>query len=318
MRDADAFAALRALSARLGRDPLQVQGPGGNTSIKDGVTMRIKAFGTQLADAEARDIFVTVDLARARAEARGAGDGTCRSAMVAPDGPMRPSIETTFHAALEARLVAHTHSVATVVHAIGPRGGTAAREKLRGMPVAFVPYAKPGRALTREIAARRTPDASALVLENHGLVCAGDNVEAVANLVAEVEARLALPAAPVSAPPEGPVPDGHDWAAESWIACDPRAARLARAGSYWPDHVVFLGPALPGRPAGTAAHIVEGRGVAIRRGAAPAQRAMLRCLSDVLRRLPADWEPMPIDAAAEAALIDWDAETYRQSLAGRS
>ncbi|MYA89823.1 MAG: class II aldolase, partial [Boseongicola sp. SB0662_bin_57] len=33
----------RALSARLGKDPLQVQGPGGNTSVKDGDVMWIKA-----------------------------------------------------------------------------------------------------------------------------------------------------------------------------------------------------------------------------------------------------------------------------------
>ena len=36
----------RALSAQLGRDPLQVQGPGGNTSIKHDNVMWIKASGT--------------------------------------------------------------------------------------------------------------------------------------------------------------------------------------------------------------------------------------------------------------------------------
>jgi len=43
--------AFRALSARLGQDPLQVQGPGGNTSVKSGDVMWIKASGTELADA---------------------------------------------------------------------------------------------------------------------------------------------------------------------------------------------------------------------------------------------------------------------------
>ncbi|WGH79261.1 class II aldolase/adducin family protein [Jannaschia ovalis] len=318
MRDTAEFAAFRALSARLGADPLQVQGPGGNTSIKDGDTMWIKASGTELAEAQSRDIFVAVDLPRARAEADGAGDGTCRAALKDADGTLRPSIETTFHAILGARVVAHTHSVATLTHAISAAGRAAAREKLADMPVAFVPYAKPGLPLTREIAARATSATRVIVLENHGLVCAGGAVETVSDLLAEVEARLDLPAAETAPPPTGPAPEGFDWAAESWIVTDPRAAALARAGSYWPDHVVFLGPALPASRADAPAYIVEGAGVAVRRDATPSQRAMLRCLSDVLRRLPPGWEPLPIGPEAEAALLDWDAEKYRQAMAARS
>ena len=41
----------RKLSANLGQDPLQVQGPGGNTSVKDDEVMWIKASGTELANA---------------------------------------------------------------------------------------------------------------------------------------------------------------------------------------------------------------------------------------------------------------------------
>ena len=52
--------AFRALSARLGQDPLQVQGAGGNTSYKDGNVMWIKASGTALAAAEEAEIFVAV------------------------------------------------------------------------------------------------------------------------------------------------------------------------------------------------------------------------------------------------------------------
>ena len=48
--------AFRSLSARLGQDPLQVQGPGGNTSIKGGDVMWIKASGTELAQATAQDL----------------------------------------------------------------------------------------------------------------------------------------------------------------------------------------------------------------------------------------------------------------------
>ncbi|PWK62392.1 class II aldolase/adducin family protein [Roseicyclus mahoneyensis] len=316
------FKAFRAMSAHLGQDPLRVQGPGGNTSIKQGGVLWIKASGTELAEAETREIFVAVDRAAALAEAQGlAGDGSCKATVIDKALTLRPSIETTFHAALDWAVVAHTHSVATLTHAITHEGRTAAKDKLAGLPAAFVPYAKPGLPLTQAIMARTTPATQVFVLENHGLIICAANVDATTTLMEEVEARLALPARPVVPDlPDTAPPEGFVWAAESWIARDPRAAALARAGSYYPDHVVFLGPALPlgdhdGQP---PAILIEGTGIALRGRATASQRAMLRCLSDVLARLPADWTLEPIGAEAETALLDWDAEKYRQALAARS
>ncbi|MEM6896898.1 MAG: class II aldolase/adducin family protein, partial [Pseudomonadota bacterium] len=240
----------RALSARLGQDPLQVQGPGGNTSIKDGGVMWIKASGTELANAEAEQIFVAVDHAAALAEAKGAGDGSCKTTGLDPAVTLRPSIETTFHAALDQSVVAHTHSVATLTHAISPEGLSAARDKLAGLPSIMVPYAKPGLPLTREIMARVTEKTRIIVLENHGLICFGPSVAEVSETIGEVEARLAMP--PRALPELNPTtaPSGFNWTEESWMAQDDRAAALARSGSYYPDHVVFLGPALPAKDHG--------------------------------------------------------------------
>ncbi len=311
----------RALSARLGSDPLQVQGPGGNTSIKGDGVMWIKASGTELADAMGTNIFVAVDRNAAKAEAGGAGDGTCKATVLDPAVTLRPSIETTFHAAFDHAVVAHTHSVATLVHAISPQGRDAALDKLAGLPCAMVPYAKPGLPLTGEILARTGPDTQVVILQNHGLICAGATVAEVSDLIADVERRLALPpCATAHTPPADPAPTGFAWAPQGWLATDPRAAALARAGSYYPDHVVFLGPALPrGDHAETPpAILVEGQGLALRDGATPSQRAMVQCLHDVLSRLPADWDAVPIGSAAEAELLNWDAEKYRQALAARS
>jgi len=237
----------RALSARLGQDPLQVQGPGGNTSSKQGNTMWIKASGTELADAERQDIFVAVDRAAAVAEAREeAGDGSCKTTVLDPAISLRPSIETTFHAALDWPVVAHTHSVATLVHAISPEGRKVAIEKLNGLPFVMVPYAKPGLPLTREILARATPETQVFVLQNHGLIGCGQDVDEVSALIAEVEARLSLPnEAPTAPSPSEASPPGFHWADESWMAMDERITAQLADGSYYPDHVVFLGPALP-------------------------------------------------------------------------
>lgn len=314
--------AFRALSARLGQDPLQVQGPGGNTSIKDGGVMWIKASGTELANAETQDIFVAVDRAAALAEAQDrAGDGSCKSTVIDPDMALRPSIETTFHAAIDHAVVAHTHSIATITHAISPEGRAVLADKLAGLDAVEVPYAKPGLPLTRQILARIRPDTTVIVLHNHGLICCGATVDDVSRRLADVETRLAMP--PGTAAPARPAtapPDGFSWASESWIAQDPRAAELARSGSYYPDHVVFLGPALAASDHDGAppAILVGTDGIALRDTATASQRAMLRCLSDVLSRLPSDWTAEAIGAEAEAGLLNWDAEKYRQALAERS
>ncbi|MEM8596281.1 MAG: class II aldolase/adducin family protein, partial [Pseudomonadota bacterium] len=275
----------RALSAKLGQDPLQVQGPGGNTSIKGEGVMWIKASGTELAQAEEAEIFVSVDLAKARAEVAGAGDGTCRAAVMDAECALRPSIETTFHAALDWPVVVHTHSIATIVHAISPEGRAAAAEKLAGLPVIFAPYAKPGLPLTREIMARIQPETRVIVLENHGLICCGLDTASTAALIEEIEQRLQLPAQTLPTPRLNASPAaGFAWAEESWLALDARASSLATTGSYYPDHVVFLGPALPvedhdGKP---PAVLSPGIGVQLRTDATSSQRAMLRCLADVL------------------------------------
>lgn len=309
-------AAFRSLSARIGRDPLMVQGPGGNTSVKEGGILWIKASGTCLAEAEDRDIFVAVDLESARDEAAG---GPAALA-VDPDCGLRPSIETTFHAMLDWPVVLHTHSVATLAHAIAPGGLEAAARKLDGLDAVFVPFALPGLPLTREIVRSITPASRLLVLANHGLIVCGESPDEAEDLLLETEDRLRLPPRSVdsSAPADVPA-EGWVWAEEEgWMARDPRACEIARSGSYYPDHVVFLGPGLPVEPASSRpAALDPGKGALLRADATSAQKAMLRCLSDVLRRLPEDWTPNPIGSVAEERLLDWDAEKHRQAMAER-
>lgn len=317
----------RTLSARLGQDPLQVQGPGGNTSIKDGlakngIAMWIKASGTELANGEDPSIFVAVDRQAALAEAGGAGDGTCAATVLDPNNTLRPSIETTFHALFDWKVVAHTHSVATLVHAVTPEGRAVAKAKLAGLPVAFAPYRKPGLPLTTAIKATINGETQVVVLQNHGLICAASSVAHCDALIRDVEARLAMPVliAPDFKAPDSPAPDGYVWSQEgAALALHPRLKTLSLAGSYWPDHVVFLGPALPtSADSGAPVVLVPDVGIALKADATAAQKAMLICLRDVLTRLPEDWEPEAIGGEAEAELLNWDAEKYRQALAARS
>jgi rhamnose utilization protein RhaD (predicted bifunctional aldolase and dehydrogenase) len=234
---------------------------------------------------------------------------------------LRPSIETTFHALIDWPVVAHIHSVLTITHGISPEGRMAAREKLAGLPVDFIPYRKPGRPLTERIAQTLKSTTQIWVLENHGLICAGPDSATVDSLVDEVERRLELALSPSDTPdPVEPAPAGYHWlAASSTMAIDDRLCRLALGGSYYPDHVVFLGPALPEWREGLAAPAAlrSGMGVVVAQTATSAQRAMAQCLVDVLKRLPPGWSPQKLIAEHERELLDWDAEKYRQALAAR-
>ena len=308
----------KALSASLGRNPLRVQGAGGNTSIKDDHTMWIKASGTELAEAVTRDIFVAVDRSAALAEAMGqTGDGSCKGTVIDPKNALRPSIETTFHAALDWTVVAHTHSVATLAHVISPEGRLRADQKLQGLPFVQVPYAKPGLRLTQEILKRVQANTQIILLQNHGLICCGATVQEVRALMDEVEQRLDLKPNAPSYTPDQEAPEGYRWAHESWLAL--YAEDRILGGTYYPDHTVFLGPALPTKPSPDwPAYVVEGVGIALRETATPSQKAMLRCLGDVLARVPSEWTLEPIGAKAEQELLNWDAEKYRQALAEAS
>ena len=321
-------AEFRALSARLGSDPLQVQGPGGNTSIKKDNIMWIKASGTELANADTENIFVAVDRSAAQDELRGiAGDGSCKSTVLDKSNPLRPSIETTFHAALEHAVVVHTHSIATLTHVLSDTGCNAAAAKLDGIAFAIVPYAKPGLPLTQKIVENINSETCVVLLRNHGLICAGPTVNAVSKLTAEVENRLAMPvltqrssaAHALQSTHKEATLEGYELSDVSWMAFDERAFAIASSGSYYPDHVVFLGPALPtsNNSENPPAIIIENQGVFLRNDATASQRAMLTCLSDVLSRLPEEWTPQAIGTEAEAALLNWDAEKYRQALAKR-
>ncbi len=107
---------LRSMSARVGRNILLVQGAGGNSSIKDGDVLWVKASGTWLADANDKDIFVPVSLSAARA-ALERGDERVPLAHGA-ETALRASIETSLHALMPHPVVLHVHSVNTIAWAV--------------------------------------------------------------------------------------------------------------------------------------------------------------------------------------------------------
>ena len=263
--------ALRTLSARIGSDPSLTQGAGGNTSLKIGDTLWIKASGTWLAHALDRDIMVPVWLAPLLAAVAAIDPAAEQAhqftiASLNTSG-LRPSIETTVHALMPQRVVLHVHCVDTIAFAVRADCVEQVSPQLEGLNWAYVPYARPGLPLALAIAEHRAKRPDVLVLGNHGLVVAGESVEEAEALLHNVKNRLrvesrvagtpdadglrALVAASMALSPKGgdggeDVPGAAEYRlpdseAAHAVAVDATSLAIAARGSLYPDHVIFLG-----------------------------------------------------------------------------
>jgi rhamnose utilization protein RhaD (predicted bifunctional aldolase and dehydrogenase) len=334
---------LITLAASLGRDRLVVQGPGGNISLKQDGVMWVKASGTWMMEADSRSILIPVDFT-AVLDGLAAGDPACEtcSSFVRNDltrSALRPSIETTLHAVMPQNVVVHVHCIETISIACLSNAAERLARSLQGLNWTFVPYIRPGASLGRAMVEHMRSGTNIVVLGKHGLVVAGDTVDEAAQLRAEVSRRLARVARVAPRVDRETLRraqgDGYSPAEDDElhaIATDPVSLAVARRGSLYPDHVVFLGRGII--EAGTtetaadaarrAGHpdvpmvIVPGAGVLLHGAATPSALALARCLADVTCRLASEDPIDPLSPAEEAQLLNWDAEKYRQSLDQRA
>jgi rhamnose utilization protein RhaD (predicted bifunctional aldolase and dehydrogenase) len=315
---------LARLSARIGADPMLIQAAGGNTSVKDGEVMWIKASGTLLADALKRDIFVACDLPAMRASLKN-GDARADQSMefaLAQDG-LRPSIETSLHAVFPQRVVLHAHCIHTLVHAIQADPIAAIGAKLEAFRWAIVPYVKPGSNLAMKVRSAVDRGCDVIILCNHGVIVAADTVSAADELLRNVARALSMDMVPLEGAKLGDLPEG--WTAGpasiSHVACDPELLAMATGGSLYPDHVIFCGVgalACNNPPYGDSPPfvLIPGKGTAMRTDAPPGAWALAQCLGDVLARMPEGTALNYLTLEQNGELLDWDAEKYRQVLNG--
>jgi rhamnose utilization protein RhaD (predicted bifunctional aldolase and dehydrogenase) len=193
-----------------------------------------------------------------------------------------------------------------------------------------------------EATAQQQPDV--LILGNHGLLVGAADCAAAEALVHEVERRLHLPVRPAPAGDRAALDatcHGTDYRPATddvchGLATDPHSLAIVTKGSLYPDHVVFLGPAMRALAEGErvadilaanaaadlpppVALLAPRAGAIVRSDIQPGAEAMLICLALVAERLPADAQVSYLPAEEERALLDWDAEKYRKALtAGRA
>jgi len=208
---------LVAVSRRYGADPEFCLAGGGNTSLKSGDRLLVKASGFALATI-AVDGFVEMDrralaellASELPAEANAREEAFKQAVLAArtqPEKGQRPSVECVLHNLLPRPLVAHSHS--TYVNMITcAQGGEAIARKLFGDDVLWVPYVDPGYILARTLdqllkqyvkrTRRDCPDA--VFMQNHGLIVCGNSAAQIERqtdqIIAKIQRHLAtIPAA---------------------------------------------------------------------------------------------------------------------------
>ncbi|HEN3625996.1 TPA: class II aldolase, partial [Yersinia enterocolitica] len=238
--------------AKLGEDPLLIQGAGGNVSWKEDGILWVKASGTWLAEALEKDIFVPVDLAHMQ-EVLNEGDFTSPP-VVCGNSQLRPSIETQLHALMSHRVVVHVHSVVALVHLVCDGWFEYFQSSLGDtIPWTAVSYKKPGAELAEAVfsALHKTKDAKVIFLQNHGVVIGGNDV-------ADIEQTLDIIINSLSPALKSPPADFHEVKSIQndisslyspisdsnihELAINPEFfSRINTCWALYPDHVVFLG-----------------------------------------------------------------------------
>lgn len=320
---------------KLARDPLLVQGAGGNVSWKDGGTLWIKASGSGLAQAAREQIFLPVDLRHLR-HALSRGDFSVVPRTLT-DTSLRPSIETPLHALLPHPLVVHLHAVEILAQLVRRNADDVLRALLPpAVRWTSVAYAKPGAALAQALAEALAadPEADVVFMHNHGVVIGGENVAAVAALLCSLTESLAMaPRISRAATPvelESTAAHGYRRSDDpdiNQLALNPRLFEgLRQAWALYPEQVVFLGaeavtsdrledfPAVGDEIAGAPPVFVRGLGVFVPPRFGADRQAVLRCYFEVLSRQPDISGVRALTGAEVAELLDWDAEHYRVQL----
>jgi len=321
---------LRELSARVGSDRLLTQASTGNSSVKLGGVLWIKASGEWMADALRKDILIPLDLAVARECVKRNVDPATRHA--------RASIETAMHAAMPHRVVLHVHCVNTIAWAVRRDARVQLEYLLDGLRWQWIPYVPSGLPLAAGIAKALSaaPDTDVFVLGNHGLVVGGEDCDAVEDLLAEVRQRVAISprrAQPADFDALEEIADGSAWGLPKEseahaLGTDPVSRAVLSRGLLYPCQVVLSNSNTPApfrairlrdraesrkrRYRTRPFLIIEDCGVVVRGGMTTAEHKLMGGLAQVVRRIDST-VPIRYLTDAEAAQSRVTACRYREA-----
>ena len=347
IEDTEEFIKFLEFSKEIGLDSSMVQAAGGNTSIKLGDTMWVKASGKWLMNACSEEIMVPVKTSEVKSilKNEGPNDEELINKTISDDSNtnLRPSVETPLHAVLDFKYVLHTHDVNIISFAILKNSKTKLDELLREFKWKFIPYIKPGIELSKLLLKLKSKEDNVFILQNHGLIVCGDDLDEIKKLNLKIrdclqnelnkniiiksennnnfEINLKNTQYKIL---------NEDYAFD--LANNKSWLKKISLGAFLPDVLIFLGPkilqikpdekklsfklnklsklSLPFN----SCIILSGYGVIIRKDSLNGTVEMIKLLYELMHRVPEEEELEYFNDGQVLSLLNWEAEHYRQKL----
>lgn len=325
----------KEISYKLGKTPSLVQAAGGNTSIKSDQSMLIKASGTWLINSLNKDIFVEVDLPSINQKITNEHDDSFEEDIISKNN-LRPSLETSFHALINYKYVLHVHSTSTIANAISNNSENELKKQI-SEDFIFVPYYRPGFTLTMGIKKLIKPEIKIFILENHGLIVAGNDIDETYNLLLKIHNQLDQTRnnkfSNLGVTKDLEIDNYNLKNTEKYALFMTQDEYLYSlfSKSFYPDHVIFLGPGIPTFIEKSQAEkfidnlknkklplpsyfIIKNKGLFENSSAIPAAKEMIDCFLEVLLKVDLSHSLKFLSDEQENELLNWDVEKYRQSI----
>lgn len=318
--------------SHLAENRLFVQGKGGNVSIKVLDKMLIKASGVSMGSLSSPDTCVAVRYIDLLNDLEHKGNSIDIADYY--DGPVRPSIETSFHAVIPSKVVLHLHCVICFTAMCISSQREAVVEALNEFSFAAIDYCHPGIDLAVKIdqVLKGNPSVRVFLLQNHGVIISGDSIEEVIATFHAVHERLIriTPVLHIELDkkvvdmPKMPSESQYSWAEH--LEIHEMSATLAymefmsKCWAICPDHVLFLGAnpvivrlneiAMMDSEHHVPFIFVPNVGVLVNRNATETHVEQLCFYLDVVRR---SWKYELSCMSAEQIhyITNWEAEKYR-------
>lgn len=334
-------------SKEIGSDATMVHAAGGNTSIKLDDTMWVKASGKWLMNSQTEELMVPISISKIKTflENNNSIESDLQKSIdlsLSPKG-LRPSVEAPIHAVLDFKFVFHTHDININALAVQKNSQQIFEKALSGLNWKFVPYVKPGIELSRQLLAIKSHTDNIFILENHGLVICGHNLNEIKKLIAEVRLRLKIKInKPLIIDQEHLIHSKINLKNSGYSFCNdkfinnlafyqPWIEKLSK-GVVLPDFLIFLGPnfvvlnhndkdlldklkKLSDVPLPfNSCVILANNGVLIRNDALKGTIEIAQSVYELMCRIPDTADLKYLNEKQTGELINWEAEHYRQKL----
>ena len=331
-------------SKKLGLDRMQIQAAGGNTSIKVGDTLWVKASGKWLSKADEEGFMVPMSISKINTaiELSSCTDQDITECIIPSRSlkSLRPSVEAPMHAVLDFKYVVHTHDLKVIALTLSDQLFPKLKLALEGLNWKFIPYIKPGIDLCRQLQSLKDKNDKIFILENHGLVVCSDDLSQLQFTISDIGRRLDPHLERFDEKPKELSIGKVNIEGTGYSFCDDKDINKLALKRIWrerlskgmslPDCVVFLGPNVPlldpyeiglrekliklsssNLPLNSCISLLD-QGIIIRDDALKGTTEMIHCMYDLMSMLPDDIDLNYFSDDIIQSLLNWDAEKYRQ------